>query len=171
MFRELAPLLRQRVVLLTVTHLEEDQIRVNVLPKQFGTGENTALTTPFSVTGTAEELDEQLPQALVDFVGKHLELKNTLEAAKSEMDAAAKQAKEEAKAKTKTSVKKPETAVAKADPPKAAPVAPSLFDSLPTVAEPTESGSEEDEILKEIQANEQPDSITEDDLENDAVAA
>ncbi len=78
MFRELAPLLRQRAVLLTVTYLEEDQIRVNVLPKQVGTGENTALTTPFSVTGTAEELDEQLPQAVVQFFRKHLELKNTL---------------------------------------------------------------------------------------------
>ena len=65
MFRELAPLLRQRAVLLTVTHLEEDQIRVNVVPKQVGTGDNTALTTPFSVTGTAEELDEQLPQAFI----------------------------------------------------------------------------------------------------------
>ena len=94
MFRELVPLLRQRAVLLTVTHLEEDQIRVNVLPKQVGTGENTALTTPFSITGTAEELDEQLPQALVQFVGKHLELKNTLENAKAEMEAAAKLAKE-----------------------------------------------------------------------------
>ena len=102
MFRELASLLRQRAVLLTVTHLEEDQIRVNVLPKQVGTGGNTALTTPFSVTGTAEELDEQLPQAFIQFVGKHLELKNTLEAAKAEMDVADKQAKEDAKSKTKT---------------------------------------------------------------------
>ena len=97
MFRELAPLLRHRAVLLTVTHLEEDQIRVNVLPKQVGTSENTALTIPFSVTGTAKELDEQLPQAFVQFVGKHLELKNTLESAKAEIDSAAKQAKEDAK--------------------------------------------------------------------------
>ena len=33
MFKELAPYLRQRAVLLTVTHLEEDQIRVNVIPQ------------------------------------------------------------------------------------------------------------------------------------------
>jgi len=138
MFRELAPVLRQRAVLLTVTHLEEDQIRVNVLPKQVGTGENTALTTPFSITGMAEELDEQLPQAFVQFVGKHLELKNTLEAAKTEMDAAAKQAKEEAKAETKTMVKKPEPAAAKPDPPKPAPV-PGLFDCVLPAAEPTKT--------------------------------
>jgi len=170
MFRELAPLLRQRAVLLTVTHLEEDQIRVNVLPKQVGIGENTALTTPFSVTGTAEELDEQLPQAFVQFVGKHLELKNTLEAAKAEIDAAAKQAKEEAKSKTKTTAKKPEPVPAKPEPPKPAP-APSLFDPLPEAAESTPPSSDEGEILKEIQDNEQSDDDTEHDLEDDPVAA
>ncbi len=170
MFRELAPLLRQRAVLLTVTHLEEDQIRVNVLPKQVGTGENTALTTPFSVTGTAEELDEQLPQAFVQFVGKHLELKNTLEAAKADMDAAAKQAKEEAKSKTKATVKKPEPPPAKPEPPKPAPSL-GLFDTVPAEAEPTTTSSDEDEILKEIQANEQPDDDTEHDLEDEPVAA
>ena len=170
MFRELAPLLRQRAVLLTVTHLEEDQIRVNVLPKQVGTGDNTALTTPFSVTGTADELDEQLPQAFVQFVGKHLELKNTLESAKAEMDAAAKLAKEEAKSKTKAVAKKPETPAAKPEPPKPAPSL-GLFDSVPAQAEPTTTTSDEDEILKEIQDNEQSDDDTEHDLENDPVAA
>lgn len=170
MFRELAPLLRQRAVLLTVTHLEEDQIRVNVVPKQVGTGDNTALTTPFSVTGTADELDEQLPQAFVQFVGKHLELKNTLESAKAEMDAAAKLAKEEAKSKTKAVVKKPETPAAKPEPPKPAPSL-GLFDTVPAQAEPTTTTSDEDEILKEIQANEQSDDDTDDDLEDQPAAA
>lgn len=170
MFRELAPLLRQRAVLLTVTYLEEDQIRVNVLPKQVGTGENTALTTPLSVTGTAAELDEQLPQALVQFVGKHLELKNTIESAKAEMDAAAKLAKEEAKSKTKTNVKKPDLPPAKPEPAKPAPSL-GLFDTVPAQAEPTTTSSDEDEILKEIQANEQPDDDTEHDIEDEPVAA
>jgi hypothetical protein len=40
MFKELAPYLRQRAVLLTVTHLEEDQIRVNVIPQKIKDGEN-----------------------------------------------------------------------------------------------------------------------------------
>ena len=169
MFRELVPLLKQRAVLLTVTQLEEDQIRVNVLPKQLAAGENTALTTPFSVTGTAEELDAQLPQTIVDFVGKHLELKNTLENAKAEMDAAAKFAKEEAKAKTKAVIKKPEPVPAKPEPLKPPP-APSLFDALPPSAEATPLRSEEDEILKEIQADEHNDDA-EDDFEDDAAAA
>src|SRR5258708_14455528 len=92
MFKELAPYLRQRAVLLTVTSIEEDQIRVNVIPQKLKDGENAALTTPLTVTGTAEELDRDLPGTLVDFVSAHLQLKNTLDRAKAEMDAAAKTA-------------------------------------------------------------------------------
>ena len=173
MFRELVPLLRQRAVLLTVTHLEEDQIRVNVLPKQVATGENMALTTPFSVTGTAEELDEQLHQALVQFVAKHLELKNTLENAKAEMEAAAKLAKEEAKTKTKGRHQKAGTCPAKPEPSKPAP-APGLFDVLPPSNETAQPRTEDDEILKEIQADDcthNSSDAPEDDFEDDAAAA
>ena len=106
MFKELAPYLRQRAVLLTVTHLEEDRIRVNVMPKKLKDGENAALTTPLSVSGTAEELDRELPSALVSFVSSHLQLKNSLENAKAEMDAAAKTAQAEARSKSKTPTKK-----------------------------------------------------------------
>jgi hypothetical protein len=38
MFQQLVPLLRQRSVLLTVTILEDDQIRVNVIPKKLKEG-------------------------------------------------------------------------------------------------------------------------------------
>jgi hypothetical protein len=68
MFKELAPYLRQRAVLLTVTHIEDDQIRVNVIPQKLKDGENAALTTPLTVTGTADELDNDLPTTLVNFV-------------------------------------------------------------------------------------------------------
>ena len=105
MFQQLVPLLRQRSVLLTVTSLEEDQIRVNVLPKKLADGENAALTTPMSFTGTAAELDAQLPDAIVSFVASHLELKNTLDRAKEDMAAAAKAAQDEAKNKSKTAKK------------------------------------------------------------------
>ena len=156
MFRELAPLLRQRAVLLTLTHLEDDEIRVNIIPKQIATGENAALTTPFSITGTATELDGQLPQAIVDFVAKHLEIKNTLEAAKAEMDAAAKAAKEEARSKSSTAARKQEPAQPKSEP-KSEPLKPvpppSLFDPSPaaTSAEQDDNPStDEEEILKEI---------------------
>jgi PRTRC genetic system protein E len=115
MFQQLVPLLRQRSVLFTVTFLEEDQVRVNVIPKKLADSENTALTTPMSFTGTAEELDTQLPSALVSFVASHLDLKNTLEKAKEEMAAAAKAAQEEARNKSK-SIKKASDTTTKAKP-------------------------------------------------------
>jgi PRTRC genetic system protein E len=105
MFQQLVPLLRQRSVLLTVASLEDDQIRVNVMPKKLKEGENSALTTPMSFTGTADELDAQLPDAIVSFVASHLELKNTLARAKEEMDSAAKAAQEEARNKAKNNKK------------------------------------------------------------------
>jgi PRTRC genetic system protein E len=106
MFKELSPCLRQRAVLLTITHLDEDQIRVNVIPQKLKDAENNALTTPLTLTGTAEELDRDLPSAIVSFVSAHLQLKNTLEKAKWEMDTAAKTAQAEARAKTKTVAKR-----------------------------------------------------------------
>src|ERR1700756_4415444 len=115
MFQQIVPLLRQRSVPLTVTLLEEDQIRVNVIPKRRADSENTALTTPLSFSGTAEELDTQLHSSLLSYVASHLDLKNTLEKAKEEMAAAAKAAQEEARNKSK-SVKKASDPVTKARP-------------------------------------------------------
>jgi PRTRC genetic system protein E len=93
MFKELAPLLRQRPVVLLLNPLEGDSLRVLVMPKRLNDSEDAALATPVSVTGTPEELDEQLPSALTQFVGAHLELKSTLDIAKEEMAAAGKAAK------------------------------------------------------------------------------
>ena len=59
-----------------------------------------ALTTPLAVTGTPQELDEQLPGQLVEFVETHLGLSSTLKSAKEQMDAAAKAAREAAKKPT-----------------------------------------------------------------------
>ena len=55
MFKELGPLLRQRTVVMILTRLEDDTIRVNVIPRKLNESENDALTTPLSVAGTAEE--------------------------------------------------------------------------------------------------------------------
>ena len=102
MFKELVPILRNRAVLMTATALDDDQIRVNVVPKKMKDGDHDALTTPLSVTGTAEELDTQLAATLVGFVASHLQMKNALEKAKADMDAATKAAQAEARAKSKT---------------------------------------------------------------------
>jgi PRTRC genetic system protein E len=106
MFNELAPLLRHRSVLFTVSHLGDDQFRVNVVPKKIDDSDNVALTIPVSVSGTAEDLDAQLAGTLVNFVSSHLELRNTLERAKADMAAAAKSAQAEARGKSKSQVEK-----------------------------------------------------------------
>jgi PRTRC genetic system protein E len=100
MFKELAPLFHQRSVVIMINPIEGDKLTVAILPKKLNDSENAALSTPVSVTGTPEELDEQLPSTLTQFVGAHLELKNTLELAKEEMARAAKAAKQELKPKT-----------------------------------------------------------------------
>ena len=41
-------------------------------------GEHVALTTLMSFTGTATELDDQLPNAIASFVASHLELNDQL---------------------------------------------------------------------------------------------
>ena len=105
MFKELLPVLRDRAVLLTVALVDADQIRVNIVPKKLKDGDNDALTTPLSVTGTAEDLDAELSTTIISFVGSHLQMKNTLEKAKAEMDAASKAAQAETRAKAKTPAK------------------------------------------------------------------
>jgi PRTRC genetic system protein E len=170
MFKELGPLLRQRTIVMILTRLEDDTIRVNVIPRKLNESENDALTTPLSVAGTAEELDAELPSALVQFVGAHLELRNTLEAAKEQMAAAAKTAKAEARSKVAPKTPPVPTEPAAAETKKPADAAPkpaeprkqeparnaSLFDMGPaTVAQlPISDGEEEEEILAEAPEDE-----------------
>jgi PRTRC genetic system protein E len=153
MFKELEPILRSRAVLMTATALDDDQIRVNVVPKKVKDSDHDALTTPLSVTGTAEELDAQLGPTLVGFVASHLQMKNSLEKAKIEMDAATKAAQAEARAKAKTPTSKTpakaeSTSVAAAapasEPAKPVPTKPaSLFDApAPTEDEDDSTGGE-----------------------------
>jgi PRTRC genetic system protein E len=153
MFKELVPILRSRAVLMTVTALDDDQIRVNVVPKKMKDGDNDALTTPLSVTGTAEELDAQLAATLVGFVASHLQMKNALEKAKADMDAATKTAQAEARAKSKTATRSvPAKTEVLENAPAAKPVEPvkpapqksaSLFDMPPASATtPTAAAAE-----------------------------
>ena len=170
MFKELGPLLRQRTVVMILTRLEDETIRVNVIPRKLNESENDALTTPLSVAGTAEELDAQLPSALVQFVGAHLELKNTLESAKEQMAAAAKAAKAEARSKVTPKTAPVPTDLAGAETKKPADAAPkpaehrkqeparnaSLFDIGPATAAqlPISDADEEEEILAEAAEDE-----------------
>ena len=166
MFKELVPILRNRAVLLTATALDDDQIRVNVVPKKMKDGDHDALTTPLSVTGTAEELDTQLAATLVGFVASHLQMKNALEKAKADMDVATKAAQAEARAKAKTPASKtpvkvepiPAAAVAQpTEPAKPAPARPaSLFDA-PSPTEEEEDSTADDGYTAEPEESEEMD--------------
>jgi PRTRC genetic system protein E len=103
MFQELMPLLSQRVLIVTLSRVSDEEVCVNVIPKPLKANQqddDSALTTPLAVTGTPKELDEQLPRQLVEFVETHLELSSTLQSAKEQMDAAAKAAREAARKST-----------------------------------------------------------------------
>jgi len=166
MFKELLPILRDRAVLLTVTLVDTDQIRVNIVPKKLKDSDNDALTIPLSVTGTAEDLDAELSPTIISFVGSHLQMRNSLEKAKTEMDAASKAAQADARAKTKTTTKpapaKPEStqpaaSIKPAEPAKPAPQKPaSLFDmpTPATTATVTPIESDEDPGFAEIDDDE-----------------
>ena len=90
-FTQLAPLLAQRAVLITVSKLEEGtQLQVNICPRQLKDGENQALTTPLCVTGTAEELDAQLALQVANFVATHVGFNTNLASIQAEIAEAEK---------------------------------------------------------------------------------
>jgi PRTRC genetic system protein E len=118
------PLLAQRTLLLMVSRLGADEIRINVIPqrvKSTDTDQNDALLTPLTISGTAKELDDVLPAQLVEFVGAHLGLSSTLKSVKEQMDAAAKAAREASRKTTSgkavTSTAKPTTSGETVEPP------------------------------------------------------
>ena len=105
MFQELMPLLAQRMVIITLSRVSDEEMRINVVPRPLKSNQqddNAALTIPLAVTGTPRELDEQLARQLVEFVETHLELSSTLKSAKEQMEAAAKAAREAAKKSANT---------------------------------------------------------------------
>jgi PRTRC genetic system protein E len=121
-FQELMPLLAKRSLTITVAALTEGQIRVNVIPhprpedakaneqiKYMHKDEVAAipdsaikaLTTPISLTGTAEEIDARISDVLLQFVESHMQLQATFERASAEISDAVKAIDERNKNKTK----------------------------------------------------------------------
>ena len=82
MFTELKPLLRKRRLLLIISLVEGETVRATVAPQEASDTEDSALTTPLAITGTAEELDRELPQQLAEFTVAHLQLQTTLTTSK-----------------------------------------------------------------------------------------
>lgn len=101
LFSQLQPLLAHRAVLITISKLDGDQLQVNICPRQLKDGENSALTIPLCVTGTAAELDVDLMAQISSFVASHVGLNTNLAAIEKEIADAEKAAREEAKKKHK----------------------------------------------------------------------
>ena len=163
MFRELSPLLTRRSLVLTVSSIGEDRIRLTITPRPTDKDESKEMIQPLAVEGTAEELDTDLAKALVDYTAEHLTLARSLEQVKANMEAALKEVKEQAAKKVADAKKanKPsatKTAVAPA-PEVKKPASPSLFDS------PKESAA------SSLPAEEQDAEDDEDDDSEDSAAA
>ena len=127
MFTEVMPLIQKRRLLLSISLADGERIRVTLIPQKVTEMEDNAITTPLAITGTAEELDRELPAQLAEFVATHIQLQSTLATAKAEMEAAAKAAREEARKKTKPAPPAPQSTTAKATTEPAASEPPSLF--------------------------------------------
>ncbi len=113
MFAELESLLAERTLVLTVSAAPGGTIRLNVIPKSLKENDTAekALTTPLSMTGTAAELDRELPAQLASYTQTVLETGSTLRQVREAHQAAVKEVEAENKqaldAKRKTSVSKP----------------------------------------------------------------
>jgi len=87
MFTELKPLLKQRVVMITVSDIGNGLLRVNVIPRKVNDREsedNVALTTPLSITGKPEELDQDLPRQLAEFTASVVKSGSNLDEIKTQ---------------------------------------------------------------------------------------
>jgi PRTRC genetic system protein E len=142
MFTELRQLLAKRSLTITVALLDNGQIRVNVVPhvrpedskineqikysnkSEVASVPNEAikaLTTPVSITGTAEEIDAKFPAILSQYVESHVQLQESLDRVSSEIAEAVKAIDERNKAKAKDkTVKKEEKSKSEEPKPKAA---------------------------------------------------
>ena len=101
MFTELMPLLKQRVVMITISDVGEGLLRVNVIPRKLegSADENGALTVPLSITGKAEELDRELPAQLTSFTESVTKTGSNIDELRTQHTAAVKAVEAENKKK------------------------------------------------------------------------
>jgi PRTRC genetic system protein E len=101
MFTELLPVLKDRTVILTIALLDNNILRVNVVPKRKSDKENddaeNALATPLTVTATAEELDREFGDQVRTFSGSFERAASNIRDIENAHAAAVKAAEEEKK--------------------------------------------------------------------------
>lgn len=101
MFTELMPLLKQRVVMITISDVGEGLLRVNVIPRKLdgSSDENGALTAPLSIMGKPDELDRELSSQLTSFTESVTKTGSNLDELKTQHAAAVKAVEAENKKK------------------------------------------------------------------------
>ncbi|HTY85389.1 MAG TPA: PRTRC system protein E [Silvibacterium sp.] len=125
MFTELMPLLKQRVVMITISDIGEGLLRVNVIPRKLegSADENGSLTAPLSITGKADELDRELPSQLTSFTESVTKTGSNLDELKTQHAAAVKAVEAENKKKMEDRKKGNGSKAATTPPPAPAPTA------------------------------------------------
>ena len=163
MFTELMPLLKQRVVMITISDIGEGLLRVNVIPRKLeGSGdENGALTAPLSITGKADELDRELPGQLTSFTESVTKTGSNLDELKTQHAAAVKAIEAENKKKIDEKKKGNGSRIASTPPTAPAPTAEfkdgkPVFGSKPSNS-PTENGSLFDNVTPAAATADRPD--------------
>jgi PRTRC genetic system protein E len=131
MFKELLPLLEGRTMILTAAKIG-DALTVTIYPKRNGErDENPVGNTPLCVTGTAEELDHELPRLILGYVETLGTFRSNLDVIKTQVAEASAAATAAHAAK---SVKK--AAVPKAAAPNAPPRADLFATTMPSAEAP-----------------------------------
>jgi PRTRC genetic system protein E len=161
MFTELMPLIEQRPITITVAVLSGSRlIRVNVVPKALEKDNHVndkvgysnkdkvarvpdaainALATPLSLTGTPEEIDAELAQALREFAESHAQLQKTVDQAKEQIAEAVKEIEEREKNKARSKTVPRSTANEDSNASKAGPNNLGLFDAAGATGSPDDS--------------------------------
>jgi PRTRC genetic system protein E len=138
MFTELMPCLQETIVTLTISRIDEQLLRVNVIPKRKTDKESTAenaLCTPLTVTATAAELDQDLGRQVVSFSHSYQRSAANIREIEEAHAAAVKAAEEERKAR-KPAVPPAKTSPRSDNDSKAAPAGKPVFGSKGNAAAP-----------------------------------
>jgi PRTRC genetic system protein E len=127
------PLLKQRVVMITISDVGEGLLRVNVIPRKLegSVDENGALTAPLSITGKADELDRELPGQLTSFTESVTKTGSNLDELKTQHAAAVKAVEAENKKKIDDKKKGNGSKAAQTPPPTTPAATPEFKDGKP----------------------------------------
>src|SRR6516162_6307430 len=141
MFTELLPVLQDTMVTVTISRMDDQLLRVNIIPTRKTNKESTAenaLCAPLTVTATAAELDQDLGRQVVSFSHSYQRSAANIRAIEEAHAAAVKAAEDERKNEKarKSSVPAAKTSPRADNDSKAAPGGKPVFGSKGSAAAP-----------------------------------